>query len=75
MPIVSSPLAPNQVALVELLENQFGNYVVQHVFKYSDIDSKLKLYEKVELAAREGFVERGHTYAKHVFNLINQTLF
>ena len=69
---VATPARSSTVSLANLLENQFGNYVVQHAFNMSDRDRKRILFEKIEQAASEGHVARGNTYAKHVFSLINQ---
>ena len=63
----------DEVSLSDLLENQFGNYVVQHAFNLSSMERKRQIYDKIELAAAQGLVDRTHTYAKHVFNLVYST--
>ena len=53
--IVEAPLASpsnsTQVSLANLLENQFGNYVIQHAFNLSEMSYKYLFYEKIEQAA------------------------
>ena len=67
---VASPPRSKSISLSTLMENQFGNYVVQHAYNLSTVDRKHILLEKIEQAASEGHVDRNNTYAKHVFVLI-----
>jgi len=57
-------------SLSNLLENQFGNYVIQHALMLADADRKQVLYEKIEQAATQGHVDRAGQFAKHVYSLI-----
>lgn len=45
--------------------------MIQHAFILADDERKRIIYEKMEQAANEGYVDRSNTYAKHVFVLVN----
>ena len=67
---VATPKNSQDVSLANLLENQFGNYVIQHAYMNSSADRRQVLHEKIEQAAQGGHVDRTGQYAKHVYALI-----
>ncbi len=70
LPLTTTYMNP-QVSLSMLLDNQFGNYVIQHAFHLADDARKREMRDKINKCADDGYVEKSSNYAKHVYSLMH----
>ena len=58
--------------LARMINNDYGNYVVQIAYEISNFEQREKLYTKFFKAAELELINPNRGFAKHVFNKIKQ---
>lgn len=62
----------NEVGLIKLTKDAFGNYVVQRLYEHADIPTKIALYKRIKEDPEAVAELSKNNYGKHVLTFLDK---